>query len=1194
MKRKREILTIIFMTMGVIINYLGKTAANVLNLPLWLDSIGTAIVACVLGPVYGALCGGLNNAIYGMVNPHSYAYGITSVAIGIVVGVCMKRGYLKYMFGAFSVSVLIAFIAVIVSTPLNFLFGDGSTGNVWGDGLYGMLKYYGFNAIIASFLSEFFIDFPDKIVTILIAYGFINIPVVANLNLVKVRESKNNKERRKRWIIRFGNKTNLFILLFLLSAAGCVMETQSVSAKDNDIYAQRIYNNESGLSAGEANDVAQTNDGYMWIGTYAGLYRYDGNNFEIQNYDSVKNVNKLYVDEEGRMWIGTNDNGISLYVKGKISNIIDKSSGLSSNSVRSIEEDSKGNYYIGTSDSMCIVSICDGLSVKKKYTDILYADNISVRDDDTVAVVTNEGMLAILKDTKIIGKYKLSGNSYYTSCLFDDNGQLLLGTSANKIYKWDFKKQSIDKTSLISTGSISNIHSMKKLENDEIWVCSDTGIGYIKENGEFEKMKTSSFNSSIDNMTIDYQGNLWFASSRLGLLELTQNIFTDEYNQYNLSPNVVNSTVVWNGKLYSGTDVGLDIIDEKNGKTIENSLTRKLKNNRVRCLKIDKNNHLWISTSEGIGLVEVYPDGTIRIYGPTQGTVDNRFRSTLELSDGTIAAAENTGIDFIKNGKVVGTIAANDGLSNPQILSMIEKSDGTLMAGSDGDGIVIIKNKKIKDRINEDDGLPSGVILRMIKDGEGYLIVTSNSLCYIDNSYKITVLKNFPYSNNYDAVLSDDGSLWVFGSAGVYITDNDDLLSNKKVDYEILDNKKGLSSSLTANAWNYIKDGKIYLSCNTGVYLVNMNNYSIYDGSYRMMIDYVEMDGQKIYVSKSETTNINSGSSRIMIKPVILNYTLDDPYISYYLEGFDKKPTIEKQSALSTISYTNLSAGKYVFHISILDNSKKNVLETNTYEFEKKPFFWQHNWFYAYLIFVCVLVVAYITWLVTIIHSNRIIVMQNKELELARKQAEMGNETILAIAKTVDAKDVNTSKHSERVSEYSVLIAQKLGWTEEECDNIRRMALLHDIGKIGIPDSILNKPSKLTEEEYAMMKSHVTMGAQILKDFTLIDNVCEGVEYHHERFDGKGYVKGLKGEEIPINARIICIADAFDAMTSNRVYRKQMDMDYVMRELRKGKGTQFDPELVTILIKLVENGEIGVGDNHIMWIKKDNNIFYKI
>lgn len=233
-------------------------------------------------------------------------------------------------------------------------------------------------------------------------------------------------------------------------------------------------------------------------------------------------------------------------------------------------------------------------------------------------------------------------------------------------------------------------------------------------------------------------------------------------------------------------------------------------------------------------------------------------------------------------------------------------------------------------------------------------------------------------------------------------------------------------------------------------------------------------------------------------------------------------------------------------------------------------FFW-----FKFLFFMeVVLFVAWSTFFAARLFMQRQINLQKRELELAKRQLQMGNETILAIARTVDARDVNTSNHSARVSEYSVEIAKRIGYSEEEQENIRRAALLHDIGKIGIPDSILHKPARLTDEEYATMKTHVLVGGEILKDFSLIPHVQEGAMYHHERYDGKGYCTGLKGEEIPEYARIIGIADAFDAMTSNRVYREKQDMSYVLGELKKGRGTQFDPRFVDIFLKLIEEGII--------------------
>ena len=183
---------------------------------------------------------------------------------------------------------------------------------------------------------------------------------------------------------------------------------------------------------------------------------------------------------------------------------------------------------------------------------------------------------------------------------------------------------------------------------------------------------------------------------------------------------------------------------------------------------------------------------------------------------------------------------------------------------------------------------------------------------------------------------------------------------------------------------------------------------------------------------------------------------------------------------------------------------------------------------------------------------------------------KMSLQTIATIANTIDAKDEYTRGHSRRVSEYSAAIARELGKSEQEIQDICSIALLHDIGKIGVPDSVLNKPGKLTQEEYQLMKQHTVIGADILKDIGMLKDIDIGAKYHHERYDGKGYPDGLKGEEIPPVARIIAFADAYDAMTSNRVYRKHLSDEKVLEELKKGKGTQFDPKAVQALITLIE------------------------
>jgi putative nucleotidyltransferase with HDIG domain len=185
------------------------------------------------------------------------------------------------------------------------------------------------------------------------------------------------------------------------------------------------------------------------------------------------------------------------------------------------------------------------------------------------------------------------------------------------------------------------------------------------------------------------------------------------------------------------------------------------------------------------------------------------------------------------------------------------------------------------------------------------------------------------------------------------------------------------------------------------------------------------------------------------------------------------------------------------------------------------------------------------------------------------KEAYFG--TIEALRLAVDAKDTYTRGHSDRVSYFSVLIGKKLGLPDEEIEILKNGGLFHDIGKIGIPDNILQKPLKLTTEEYNDIQNHPTIGAHILAPAKIFNDILPIVKHHHERYDGKGYPSNLKGEEIPFHARIASVADSFDAMTSDRHYRPRFSLYKAMEELEDGKGTQFDSTIVDAFLLIIKS-----------------------
>ncbi len=1156
----------------ILINCIGKWIAAAWQLPLWMDSFGTVCSAYALGPFCGAVVGAAANVIYGFYHKASYIYALTNIAVGILTGYYAAKGYLKDLFKTMSLSFLITLLSVGVSVPLNYVFSGGRTGNIWGDGVIDLLGQMGLHSWMRGVIGEFYVVFLDKVVTLVAFYAGLRL-----WHRYKTHPDKENAGRINPNHIKTGSIVLLMILGSMLS--GPVVVSAQDTAHSYNMYVQTIYNDNNGLPGGKANDIAQTKDGILWIGTYGGLYRYNGSRFQwMDHYESVKNVNCLFTDEAGRLWIGTNDSGVSICINEEISNVVDSSQGLPADSVRCITECSDGTFYVGTSDALAIVSLSGGLAVSDIVSEITYTKSLSADQQDHVAAVTDEGSLYLLSKGKVI--QHLQRKTYqeaYSCCMFDDQGRLYVGRTDNRIEIYQLRGEKLKKLRTVSCGALVNIKSLHKSEDREIFICADNGAGFLDEAGTYQSVNTNKFNSSIDHMLIDYQGNLWFTSSRLGLLRMCKSVFTEIFTETGLEKDVVNTVIRWKGDVYFGTDSGLKVVDGAMTGSKDNDLSRRLKGIRVRCLMEDGRGCLWVCTS-GAGVWKVSEDGTIRVYSEKDGLLGDKFRTALELKDGTIALAGDLGISFVQNGKISGNIGASDGLPNPKVLCMLQQKDGTLLAGTDGNGIAVIRDGKVQSRYKKTDGLSSEVILRMVEDTDngGMFVVTSNSLCFMKDD-KIRILDNFPYYNNYDIVEGKKGEVFVLSSAGIYVVDKKKLEQGKKLDYDLLNATKGLQESLTPNAWNYIDEkDNLYLSGGFGAVYMNMNDYNSHNFSYRMLMKSIKMDGETSYVERGEPFHISRGVNRVEIIPEVVNYSINDPYVRVWLEGYDKEPTILPQSELKNIVYTNLPTGEYVFHMAVYDHQKTKVIEESTYQIIKDKEIYDHWWFYVYYGIVLVLAIVYLTWLIVRTQIQKKLNLQKKELELARNQIQMGNETIITIARTVDAKDENTSQHSQRVSEYSVMIAEKLGYSKEDQEVLRKTALLHDIGKIAIPDRILNKAGRLTDEEYGIMKSHVLRGAEILKNFTFIEHVDEGALYHHERYDGRGYVNGLKGEEIPLNARIIGIADAFDAMTANRVYRKKLDLDFVLEELRKGRGTQFDPQLVDIMLGLLEDGTIDV------------------
>ncbi len=1161
MRHWKPIWVCLFAILCIALNYGGNAFCMAFDLPFWLDSFGTVLCACTLGPVCGILVGVTSNILTAGSEPLTWLYALTSFMMALLVGIAFRKKHLDKLQGCLTVALMVTLACVVVSVPLNMILRGGYTGNLFGDSVIHYLRQFNTPLVVCAIIGQLYLEFLDKVLTIFLVYILFRFV------------------HREEWTLQHhhtGNPSGKGIhLLVLFIAAGLLSglfgicaqaENETPSSVYSD-YVQTTYNSTNGLPCGEANDIAMTNDGVLWIGTYAGLYRYNGRDFQwMDSMDSVRNVNCLYVDPEGRLWIGTNDSGLAISIHEKVVNVLDQEHGLPSNSVRSIIQSSDGYYYIGTTGSLQVLSLSGGLKQISTLSEMNYTDCLSADETGKVAGITSDGRLFLLQAGEVLCSLRLpETEEYYHSCAFDREGLLIVGTTGNHLYFFDVSNDIFDLQYEQSCEGLTSINDLYFPGNGELFLSADNGVAYLNRDEVYHRINTNDFNNSIDNMLVDFQGNLWFASSRLGLLRLAPSSFRDIYSTIGLENKVVNAVAKWQDVLYFGTDGGLDAVDTLRREEVNDDLTELLDGIRIRCLLVDREDHLWICTYSQ-GLMEVLPDRTVRSYNSINSSFGNKARVVTQLSDGTILASSDTGISFISDGAIQKTLGHAEGLKNTVILTLTELSDGRVLAGTDGAGIAILENGEVTKSLTRSDGLSSEVILRTVADpqSDGVFVVTSNGLCYLEEDGSIRRLDNFPYFNNYDLWLRDIDTLFVMSSAGLYVVSRNALLSDtSELKAVLLDARRGLNSSLTANSWSWCDDsGNLYLPCDTGVFAIDTNAFATAMPSIRIDIPAIRLDGIRFPIESNEGIEVGTGITRMELFPEILNYSVQTPNVGYYLEGFDAEWTTRSQANLNSIVYTNLPAGEYRLHLAVFD-SDQNIVTERIFDLIKDEEFFETLGFRLYFIGVAMMMLLFILFFIGY-----------RSYAKLQEKADMAKQTIIAIANTVDAKDVRTSDHSKRVAKYALMIAEALGKSEAYCKNLENAALMHDIGKIAIKDNILNKPSRLTDEEYAVMKTHTTSGARILKDMTLIRDVDVGAKYHHERWDGRGYPDGLKGEEIPEMARIIGVADAFDAMTANRVYRKQMDFDYVINEMEKGRGTQFDPTADDAMLKLLRNGDI--------------------
>lgn len=938
-------------------------------------------------------------------------------------------------------------------------------------------------------------------------------------------------------------------------------------------YITDIFNEEKGLPTGEANTIVQAADGYLWIGSYGGLIRHDGSNF-VEYGDRLEStaIRALYSASDGKLYIGTNDGGAYYFENDTFTrlNAPDENSFLC---VKDFAEGPDGKVYLSSTSGVGSISGTEIIPFGFDMFENEHPYALTVDGQNNVWSMSDAGNVYIIKNNALVAQLDASsffseGSVYAVETAPD--GSVWVGSSGNSVRhlrlpeNWDGDLARCSMQSS-STGDAGTVNRLNATDDGRIMASCINGFGYFENDGIFRRVDSGSDNALSANWAeCDHEGNFWIASSNYGVIRYSVGCFDSCNYNSDLGEHNISSVTRSGSYYYVGTDTGLLVMDE-DWTLCESSLSELLEGSRVRTVAADRDGKVWVGTQSAHGAVCYDPDsGNITEFNTETGLRSTTVRVLYPLADGRMLIGHQLGVSIVKNGKIVKDYGETDGMETTSVLCAMQLG-GRIYVGTDGSGIYEITDSGLRN-LSFNEGLTQGVVLRMGEDADNngnFFVCAGDKLFYCEND-RFRVLNSISKgAGSIYNVYDKGGRVWILQNGGVFSIDKAQLLADDPDVYTAQYGVKcGLTGTLAANTWSYLdEDGAFYIPTRNGISLFYFRGKDVV--MPRAIVNSVTVDD--VVYEHPQTLDLPRDAQRITVDISALLFSeTNEFWFGYRLDGFDAEETVTRDKHVS-VSYTNLKGGNYTLEMRIIDpltgesTIERSVLINKAYRLTELIWFW------------ILMAVAFVG--VVILISS--LILRSRARKAAARQAELQNIIIQAmntISGAIDAKDEYTNGHSTRVATYAQEIARRMGLPEEQVENIYYIGLLHDIGKIGVPDHVLNKKTKLSDEEYQIIKSHPAIGGKILAQFNAIPGIADGAQYHHERYDGRGYCKGLAGEDIPLTARIIGVADSYDAMESNRVYRPGMTTEKIISELRNNAGTQFDPKAAEIMCQLIEEG----------------------
>ena len=997
----------------------------------------------------------------------------------------------------------------------------------------------------------------------------------------------------------------------LLVTLTCLILLSAVPAFGTEAQAASYMSNKTeipvDLEVSGAEAICQTEDGYVWIAQYSGLTRYDSKEFvtyksfefDGQEY-SVINVRALAA-EGSTLYIGTSEH-IYVYKDYHFEPLL-MDPGVVTGIVLDEEKDL---LYISTQNNGAIIyDIAKGTKTAIPGSDGKYVRDIALDLElDNCYYQVAEGV------------YDKNGNEVFMNSrlleIYSYDTTLFMAEDSGIIHRYD-----MESGKMLDDFTIPDqVNRMLYSEEDRLLfvACEKDGI-YCVDFSTSEPTVTLAGDleskSQLVDLMIDYEGNLWVASHYIGASgvsiitrnALSELLYDDPIWQSLNEPPAFDRNVYaverYGDILYivAATRIyrydlkqNLILPDNAIMQSIDAYAAAKTQEGRAQG---DSNfaftyapkdveifrDKIYFAVS-GIGLVEYDPNSEAVVIYDQNYIIDHHGKlvgdPALETTN-TVRSLRSFD-DYLALGYTRGLMRF-DGTEfsvmnlSTNVLYINKTKDGQLLYDRTQGLFVVDDDFSAVEEIPTEKGV-TGNRLKFLVDGDLIYYTLNSRLFRLDtvNGNGISEEVTIPYIKGSIVELSkirfgdkdgDPEYKYVIGSqTQLYITDS--LEGDRLADYESFDATNGLHP-IIANTSGYYDESeqKYYLQSTNGVFVYDFNKTRDIPPPAKIVVSSVDLDGEHSY---GDRISIGKDVYRVAFNLSILGFRPNNGYTIYYkLDGIDEDYAVAADDNRSAY-YTNLAGGSYDFHVYVTDEYGQASNEIQVH-LEKEKKVNEQWWFWAILAVIAAGAVFFIAAMFV-----RIKTRQSLKRQLEYKNITV--ESIQAIARTIDAKDEYTNGHSIRVGAYSKIIAENLGMSSDEVDNIYYIALLHDIGKIAIPDSILNKPGRLTDEEFAVMKSHTTRGAAILKGISTIPQIIEGAKSHHEKYDGSGYPEGLKGEDIPFVARIICCADCFDAMASKRVYKAPFSLDVITNEFERCAGTQFDPQISRVVVDLITTGKL--------------------